>query len=161
MTRRMLAASRTDVQDVQRRLTQLSSAVELLTDTTESGLQAAFAEIQHLTNASAPKTTQRGLQTRVRKAARRGRSAREIAVREGVSEGEVRLRLTLADAPSPVTASAADQPAAAVKKTRRTSSAGKAAVGSSAAVGSGAAVASGFSRTRKTKASLSSPVPVQ
>ena len=108
LTRRMLAVSRTGVQEVERRLSQLSSAVELLTDTTESGLQAAFNEIQHLTGAGIQKTArQPGLQTRVRRAATRGRSAREIAVREGVSEGEVRLRLTLAGAPTPAPQAAA------------------------------------------------------
>jgi hypothetical protein len=108
LTRRMLAASRTHVHEVERRLAQLSSAVELLTDTTESGLQAAFIEIQQLTGAGIQKAAkQPGLQTRVRRAATKGRSAREIAVREGVSEGEVRLRLTLAGAPQAVPQAAA------------------------------------------------------
>src|SRR6187455_3243117 len=97
MARWTLGASRTGVRDIERRLSQLSSAVELLTDTTESGLQAAFTEIQHLTKTGVQRTTkQPGLQTRVRRAARKGRSARDIAITEGVSEGEVRLRLTLA-----------------------------------------------------------------
>jgi len=108
LTRRMLAVSRTGVQEVERRLSQLSSAVELLTDTTESGLQAAFNEIQHLTSAGVQKTiTQPGLQTRVRRAATTGRSPREIAVREGVSEGEVRLRMTLARRPKSLSKAAA------------------------------------------------------
>ena len=97
MARRALAASRKGVLDVERRLSQLSSAVELLTDTTESGLQAAFTEIQHLSKTGIQRTTKHpGLQTRVRGASRKGRSARDIAIAEGVSEGEVRLRLTLA-----------------------------------------------------------------
>lgn len=101
--RRVVTASRTGVDQIERRLSQLSSAVELLTDTTESGLQSAFAEIQHLTKTGVQRTTkQPGLQTRVRRAARSGRSARDIAVHEGVSEGEVRLRLTLAGSPTPV-----------------------------------------------------------
>lgn len=108
MARRTVAASRTGVREIERRLSQLSSAVELLTDTTESGLQAAFTEIQHLTKTGVHRTTkQPGLQTRVRRAARKGRSARDIAITEGVSEGEVRLRLTLAGSPSPVAADAA------------------------------------------------------
>lgn len=97
ITRRTLAASRQGVLDVERRLSQLSSAVELLTDTTESGLQAAFTEIQHLSTTGIQRTTkQPGLQTRVRRASRKGRTARDIAISEGVSEGEVRLRLMLA-----------------------------------------------------------------
>ena len=97
MARRTLAASRAGVREVERRLSQLSSAVELLTDTTESGLQAAFTEIQHLSKTGIQRmTNQGGLQTRVRRAARKGRTARDIAISEGVSEGEVRLRLTFA-----------------------------------------------------------------
>ena len=97
MVRRRLAASRKGVLEVERRLAQLSSAVELLTDTTESGLQAAFTEIQHLSKTGIQRTPrQPGLQARVRRAARKGRSARDIAITEAVSEGEVRLRLTLA-----------------------------------------------------------------
>jgi hypothetical protein len=108
LMRKMLAVSHTGVRDVERRLSQLSSAVELLTDTTESGLHAAFNEIQHLTSAGVQKTTkQPGLQTRVRRAATKGRSTRDIAVREGVSEGEVRLRLTLAGTPTAVSHAAA------------------------------------------------------
>jgi hypothetical protein len=100
---RMMAASHSGVHEIERRLSQLSSAVELLTDTTECGLQAAFSEIQHLTKTGVQRTTkQPGLQTRVRRAAGKGRSTRDIAVTEGVSEGEVRLRLTLAGSPSPV-----------------------------------------------------------
>jgi len=108
LTRKMLTVSRTGVQEVERRLSQLSAAVELLTDTTESGLQAAFNEIQHLTSTGIQKTPkQPGLQTRVRRAATKGKSAREIATKEGVSEGEVRLRLTLAGAATPVSHAAA------------------------------------------------------
>ena len=104
LARRTLAASRKGVVEVERRLLQLSSAVELLTDTTESGLQAAFTEIQHLTRTGVQRTTkQPGLQSRVRRAARKGRSARDISIAEGVSEGEVRLRLTLAQGGRSVT----------------------------------------------------------
>jgi hypothetical protein len=110
LMRKMLAISRSGVQEVEGRLSQLSAAVELLTDTTESGLQAAFNEIQQLTAAGIQRTTkQPGLQTRVRRAATRGRSAREIAVREGVSEGEVRLRLTLGGSGKPVAPAVAAQ----------------------------------------------------
>jgi hypothetical protein len=103
IARRSLVASRDGVYQIEHRLSHLCSAVELLTDTTESGLQSAFAEIQYLAKTGIERAPKKpGLQTRVRRAARGGRSARQIAQTEGVSEGEVRLRLTLAGGGSPV-----------------------------------------------------------
>ena len=94
--RRGAAVSRQSLARIEQRLTQICSAVELLTDTTESALQTAFAEIERLSETSGARAAHRaGLPTRVKKAARNGRSAREIAQTEGVSEGEVRLRLRL------------------------------------------------------------------
>lgn len=78
------------------RLAHLSSAVELLTDTTEEGLRSAFAEIERVSSESGARAAFRaGLPTRVRLAAGTGQAAHEIAQREGVSEGEVLLRLKL------------------------------------------------------------------
>jgi hypothetical protein len=103
LTRRTLAASRDGVHQIEHRLSHLCSAVEMLTDTTESGLQTAFAEIQRVAAAGPAEAPKRaGIQTRVRRAARGGRTPREIDQKEGVSEGEVRLRLTLAGAVTPV-----------------------------------------------------------
>ena len=102
LTRRTLAASRDGVHQIEHRLSHLCSAVEMLTDTTESGLQTAFAEIQRVAAAAPAVTPKRaGIQTRVRRAARGGRTPREIAQHDGVSEGAVRLRLTLAGTPTP------------------------------------------------------------
>jgi hypothetical protein len=86
---------RPNLERIDERLNHLCSAMSLLTDSTESGLRDALSEIERLSRtATAPPARQRAaVQRRVKGAARRGRTAREIAVAEGVSEGEVRLRL--------------------------------------------------------------------
>lgn len=93
--------------ELEQRVARLQEGVNLLTDTTETGFRQVAAEIERLsgarvpssasTTAARPKTT-RPTAARLRAATRRGRSVREIAVAEEVSEGEVRLRLSLADA---------------------------------------------------------------
>jgi hypothetical protein len=94
--RRGAVVSRQALTRIDQRLTQICSAVELLTDTTESALRTAFGEIERLSQENATAAAHRaGLPIRVKKAARNGRTAREIAQAEGVSEGEVRLRLRL------------------------------------------------------------------
>jgi len=91
-----LSASRDGVHQIEQRLSQMNAAVELLTDTTESGLQSAFGEIQRLLNSEIDRLrTQPALQMRVVQAADDGRTAREIAQREGMSEGEAHLRMVL------------------------------------------------------------------
>ena len=88
---------RTMLERLEDRLAHLNAGVSLLTDTTETGLRDVAMEIGRLSAASqaaAPKsrpTTQR----RVARAAKQGRSVREIAAIEGVSEGEVRLHLQM------------------------------------------------------------------
>ena len=96
LLRRSLAASRAGAHQIEHRLSHLCSAVELLTDTTESGLQSASTEIQRLLNNDINRlSAQPGLEMRVQRAAHDGRSIRQIAQREGVSEGEVHLRMML------------------------------------------------------------------
>jgi hypothetical protein len=77
------------------RLMRLSAAVELLTDTTESGFKSAFAEIERLGGAPTRTSARAGLQTRIMQAVKNGHSVRDIAQNEGISEGEVQLRLGL------------------------------------------------------------------
>ena len=93
--RRAAVVSRQTLGRIDQRLTQVCSAVELLTDTTESALHAAFGEIERLSAEQQAPGERESLHTRLKKAARNGRTAREIAQSEGVSEGEVRLRLRL------------------------------------------------------------------
>ena len=93
--RRGAVVSREALTQIDQRLTHIRSAVELLTDTTESALQTAFAEIERMSDGGHGLTQRAELPARVQSAARNGRTAREIAQAEGLSEGEVRLRLRL------------------------------------------------------------------
>jgi len=79
------------------RLAHLNAGVSLLTDTTETGLRDVAVEIGRLSAMStAPTPKSRPVtQRRVARAAKQGRSVREIAAVEGVSEGEVRLHLQM------------------------------------------------------------------
>lgn len=82
------------------RLAHLTAGISLLTDTVESGMRDVAQEIERIGAAqSAPKPKARAAtQRRVSTAARRGRSVQDIAAREKMSEGEVRLRLQMAGA---------------------------------------------------------------
>jgi hypothetical protein len=100
--------------ELEQRVVRLQEGINLLTDTTERGFRQVATEIERLAAASAAasaanKTTadkrvspavaaERPTAARLRAAARRGRTMKEIAAAEQVSEGEVRLRLSLADA---------------------------------------------------------------
>jgi hypothetical protein len=93
-----------------RRLAHLTDALSLLTETAEAGFRANAAEIGRLGEPAPaerdPALTATG---RVTRAVRRGRSVQQIAADEQMSEGEVRLRLHLADrsASSPLSAARA------------------------------------------------------
>src|SRR5262245_59698045 len=77
------------------RLATLIASMSLLTDTTEGGLRDVAAEIQRLAArpAASKRKTRSAAERRVSGASRRGKSIREIAADEQMSEGEVRLRL--------------------------------------------------------------------
>ena len=91
---------RRKVRNLDGRVAHLSAAMALLTDTLEGGLHDVAREVSRLgaqpsaaaTAVAVPRnrtTTQR----RVRGAAKRGHSVRDIAAAEQMSEGEVRLML--------------------------------------------------------------------
>jgi hypothetical protein len=82
------------------RIAHLAAGISLLTDTVEGGLRDVAQEIERQgAIKTAPKPKARAAtQRRVTTAARRGRSVRDIAATEKMSEGEVRLRLQLANA---------------------------------------------------------------
>ena len=85
------------VRSLDGRVAHLSAAIALLTDTLEGGLHDVAREVSRLSTApavaapAAPRGT--AAQRRVRGAAKRGRSVRDIAASEQMSEGEVRLML--------------------------------------------------------------------
>lgn len=98
------------IEVVEHRISTLSAALSLLTDTTEAAFRDVMQEVERQTQAShheSPFERRVSAQRRMGLAASDGRSAREIALSEGVSEGEVRLRLRLAQHLEAVTARAA------------------------------------------------------
>jgi hypothetical protein len=89
-----LMSTQRALERVSSRLTHHGEALSLLTDTSENGFGAIAREIERMATDVRParKTSTR----RVTTAARRGRTVADIAATERVSEGEVRLRLTMA-----------------------------------------------------------------
>jgi hypothetical protein len=82
--------------EVGARLARFADALELLTDTTESSFRAVALELGRISDPAAGRAA-RATNGKVARLARKGQSVQEIAVTEGVSEGEVRLRLRLAE----------------------------------------------------------------
>ncbi len=86
------------VRSLDGRVAHLSAAMALLTDTLEGGLHDLAREVSRLSAAAVqpvavPVRNNNAAQRRVRSASKRGRTVREIAVAEEMSEGEVRLML--------------------------------------------------------------------
>ena len=86
------------VRSLDGRVAHLSAAMALLTDTLEGGLHDVAREVSRLsavavTPVALPVRNQSAAQRRVRSASKRGRTIREIAAAEEMSEGEVRLML--------------------------------------------------------------------
>ena len=97
------------LEQVEHRITKLSAALSLLTDTTEAAFRDVMQEVERQTQArnGSPFDRRVSAERRMGLAASNGRTAREIALSEGVSEGEVRLRLRLAQHLEAVTARSA------------------------------------------------------
>lgn len=79
------------------RIGHLSDALALLTETSEAGFRTMANEIERLVEAGARTREPRANVARMAAAVRRGRPVAEVAAAEGVSEGEVSLRLHLAE----------------------------------------------------------------
>ena len=91
---------RRKVRNLDGRVAHLSAAMALLTDTLEGGLHDVAREVSRLaappSSAATPvvaRSTRTAAQRRVKGAAKRGHSVRDIAAAEQMSEGEVRLML--------------------------------------------------------------------
>lgn len=87
--------------ELEQRIARLQEGMNLLADTTETGFRQVAAEVERLSTVAvpvAPAPAARPTAARLRAATRRGRTVKEIAAAEKVSEGEVRLRLSLAEA---------------------------------------------------------------
>lgn len=86
---------------IDERLAHLTGGISLLTDTAEGGLRDVAQEIERLAALSAKTTKPKAraaTQRRVSNAAKRGRSVQDIAAKEKMAEGEVRLRLQMSNA---------------------------------------------------------------
>jgi hypothetical protein len=93
---------------VEQRLASLCTALSILTDSTESGLRAAIGGLERLSGAAPADESQTAEPATVISRSvdelgtdgeaswrHEGRSPRAIAIAEGVSEGEIRLRMRL------------------------------------------------------------------
>lgn len=98
---RLIQALRVIVQ-LEHQVVRLQEGTNLLTDTVELGFRQTATELERLATQAQgvrpPAPPARATTARVKAASSRGRSVREIAAQEQVSEGEVRLRLELAQA---------------------------------------------------------------
>jgi hypothetical protein len=88
---------------LEQQLARLQEGTNLLTDTVELGFRQCATELERLAaQGQQPRpvavASPRPTTARVKAASARGRSVPEIAAQEQVSEGEVRLRLSLAEA---------------------------------------------------------------
>lgn len=90
---RMVAASAR----LEEKVGHLGDALSILTETSEAGFKAIADELTRRTLPAAPAPRAKTPIARIRAAARRGTSIADIAAAEHMSEGEVRLRLHLAD----------------------------------------------------------------
>jgi hypothetical protein len=78
---------------LQNRVARQAEALALLTETSESGFAAMAQEMARL--GTAPEAPRAQVLRRVSTAAARGRSESELAAAEGMSEGELHLRMHL------------------------------------------------------------------
>ncbi len=84
------------IEALEGRVANLLAGLSLLTDTTESGLRDVTTEVARLAAGTAARPRARATtHRRVAGAARRGQSVQAIAAAEQISEGEVKLRLSM------------------------------------------------------------------
>ena len=87
----------------EQRVGQLGDALALLTETSEAGFRTMATEIERLAEAGPRRREPRVNVARIAAAVRRGRPVSEVAAAEGLSEGEVALRLHLVEQRQPRT----------------------------------------------------------
>jgi DNA-binding NarL/FixJ family response regulator len=87
------------IEALEGRVANLLAGLSLLTDTTEGALRDVTAEVTRLSTGGGPRASRPRTTTtrRVGGAARRGRTVQEIAAAEQLSEGEVKLHLSLTE----------------------------------------------------------------
>ncbi len=88
-----------EIGQLRERLARLADGLALLTDTTEAGLSTIIREVEQMGRRQpAPRAPRASVAKRVTAAAKRGAGIADIAGTERLSESEVRLHLSLADA---------------------------------------------------------------
>lgn len=92
-----LASAATRIERYEERLERFGDVLSMLAETSESGFKAVATELERIAARTPAKKEPRTSTARVARSARKGRSVQEIAAEEDVSEGEVRLRLSLTD----------------------------------------------------------------
>ena len=92
LTRRMRGLAATED-----RIARFGEALTLLTETCETGFRTMGTEIGRMAEAAPRRARRRVATDRLTRAARRGDAIHQMAAAERLSEGEVRLRLLLAD----------------------------------------------------------------
>ena len=87
------------LQTVDERLTRQAAALALLTDAVERSFGAVAVEIERFSSRTTRRSaaSRKAVTRRVRRAADAGSTPEQIAVAERASEGEIRLRLALAE----------------------------------------------------------------
>jgi hypothetical protein len=98
-----------EIAHLRERLSRLADGLALLTDTTESGLSSLVREVQQRAKKPARASGRASVSKRISTAAREGTDIGDIALSEALTESEVRLHLSLAEAAARHTAA---QPAA-------------------------------------------------
>ena len=86
---------------IRERVSRLADGLALLTDTTEAGLSTLIKEVEQLggrRKVSSRTSSRSSVSKRVATAAENGEKVSEIATSEGLSESEVRLHLSMANA---------------------------------------------------------------
>lgn len=95
-----LARRVTALETSQARVKRVGDAVTLLSETAEAGFAAVSHEIERLQRHDVrPAVTRTMVARRVAKASGSGERIEEIARREALSEGEIRLHLAMAEPP--------------------------------------------------------------
>ena len=92
---RLVVQQQRATERLEERLGHLLAGISLLTDTTEGGLRDVALEMSRVSSPAAKPRTRAATARRLSGAVKRGRTVREIAANEQLSEGEVRLRLQL------------------------------------------------------------------
>ncbi len=84
------------IEALEGRVANLLAGLSLLTDTTESGLRDVTTEVARLAGSTGVRPRTRATtHRRITGAAQRGQSVQAIAAAEQISEGEVKLRLSM------------------------------------------------------------------